>query len=144
HAIATVAAIGDLNGDGHVDAADILPMEQALADAGGYESAHDNLADWKLKLIGDVNHDSQFNNADLQFLLTTLRNGGGSDNFVPEPSGIVLAALGLASLTVLCRSFRGIRRTLVFGMFSIGVALAANHASAQRFIPGDMNLDGRV
>jgi hypothetical protein len=49
-----------------------------------------------VKSIGDVNGDGKFNNADLQYLLTTLKNGGGSADPVPEPASWVLAFLALA------------------------------------------------
>jgi probable HAF family extracellular repeat protein len=106
HALATLAAIGDFNRDGHVNAADILPMEQALTNAGGYQATHDNLPDWQLSLIGDLNGDGQFNNADLQSLLYLLKTGGGSPTPVPEPSTVLLAALAGLTFYVLARRCR--------------------------------------
>jgi len=87
---------GDFNLDGHVNATDIAAMEQALTNLSAFEQSHGNLADWQVKSIGDVNGDGKFNNADLQYLLTTLKNGGGSADPVPEPASWVLAFLALA------------------------------------------------
>jgi hypothetical protein len=83
---------GDFNFDGHVDAADILPMEQALVDLPGYQLKY-NLATNQLTKIGDLNGDGVFNNADLQSLLNLLKSGGGSNNSVPEPSTLLLGVL---------------------------------------------------
>jgi hypothetical protein len=47
----------------------------------------------QLALIGDVNGDGFFNNADLQALLNLLKSGGGSTS-VPEPASLVLLAMG--------------------------------------------------
>ncbi len=85
------STLGDFNDDGHVDAADILAMEQALADTSAYEAAHNHLTDAQLLAIGDLNGDHSFTNADLQSLLNLLKSGGGSSNLVPEPSTFVLA-----------------------------------------------------
>jgi hypothetical protein len=74
-------------------------MEQALTDLSAFEQSHGNLADWQVKSIGDVNGDGKFNNADLQYLLVTLKNGGGSDDPVPEPTSWVLAFLALAMVS---------------------------------------------
>ncbi len=46
-----------------------------------------------LSLLGDVNGDGIFNNADLQALLNLLKNGDGSTS-VPEPASLLLLALG--------------------------------------------------
>jgi hypothetical protein len=52
-------------------------------------------------IIGDVNGDTKFTNADLQYLLTTLKSGGGSADSVPEPASLVL--LGLSALAIAFR-----------------------------------------
>jgi hypothetical protein len=88
------SGLGDFNDDGHVDAADILPMMQALTNLSGYKTKYDpNLTNGQLLVFGDINHDGTFNNADLQALLNLLKSGHGSTNPVPEPSTIVLAVL---------------------------------------------------
>jgi len=93
---------GDFNQDGHVNASDIVAAEAALTNLSGYEAAH-NMTSYDMKLIGDVNGDGVVNNADLQALITGLKNG--TLNPVPEPSSIVL--LGLGSVFFLATLRRG-------------------------------------
>jgi phosphatidylinositol-3-phosphatase len=82
---------GDFNRDGHVNAADILPMELALTNFSAYKATYaPSITDAQLELIEDVNSDSSFNNADLQYLLNKLQSGGGSADAVPEPSSCFL------------------------------------------------------
>ncbi len=85
---------GDFNLDGHVDARDIQSMESALTNLNGYQHGGNSLDvtlnNTDLFGIGDLNGDGQITNADLQFLLNSLRNGGGSTS-VPEPSSWLLA-----------------------------------------------------
>ncbi len=101
--VATYLA-GDFNRDGHVDAADILPMEQALTNLGGYNAAHSSLTSAQLLDIEDVNGDGKVNNADLQALLIELKAGGGSSDSVPEPSTIALLGIGALAITFRRRS----------------------------------------
>ncbi len=68
---------GDVNLDGHVDAADIDAMMQALTDTATYQSMN-NLSSPDTTLILDANGDGAITNADLQFLLNRLLAGGGS------------------------------------------------------------------
>ncbi|HZZ29473.1 MAG TPA: autotransporter-associated beta strand repeat-containing protein [Pirellulales bacterium] len=86
---------GDFNRDGHIDAADIQSMMQALVDPTDYEAAHDNLTNAQLQIIGDINGDGKFTNADVQSLLNALQAGQGSTATVPEPAAFVLGAVGL-------------------------------------------------
>jgi hypothetical protein len=90
---------GDFNRDGHVDAADILPAMKALTDPVGYEAQY-GVSAADLQIIGDVNGDTKFTNADLQGLLDYLKDGGGSISTVPEPASWFLASL--AMVAVLC------------------------------------------
>ena len=93
---------GDFNLDGHVNAADILPMEQALTNLSNYKATYaPGITDPQLAQIENVNGDGSFNNADLQYLLNTLKSGGGSTNPVPEPSTLVLAVLAALMLTLI-------------------------------------------
>ncbi len=68
---------GDVNLDGHVDAADIGAMMQALTDTATYQSTN-NLSSTDATLVLDANGDGVVTNADLQFLLNRLLAGGGS------------------------------------------------------------------
>jgi len=104
--------LGDLNRDGHVNAADILAMEQALANLPAYQAAH-GLTNAQLLEIGDINGDGVVNNADLQALITLLKSGGGSTAKVPEPTSVILLALAVPSIGVaLRRRFRTARCSL--------------------------------
>jgi hypothetical protein len=95
--------VDDINRDGHVNAADILAMMQALVDLPDYRIAK-GLTDPNLfKLVADVNGDGAVNNADLQALLNLLKSGGGSVAAVPEPASIALIALA-APLLASCRT----------------------------------------
>ena len=89
-----VTTLGDFNRDGHVNAADITAMEQALTDLNTYQS-NNFLSSANLTAIGDFDGDSHVTNADLQGLMSLLAAGGGSVAAVPEPAGGVLAALGI-------------------------------------------------
>jgi hypothetical protein len=82
---------GDFNRDGHVNGADILAMETALANLSSYQTAKGLTSD-QLLAIGDINGDGIITNADLQQLLTALKAGGGSADPVPEPSTLLLCA----------------------------------------------------
>jgi hypothetical protein len=97
--IATYYA-GDFNRDGVVNAADILIAEQALANISSYKTAH--------RLTDPTLFNGTFNSADVQFLLTTLKNGGGSADPVPEPCTLALFASGLLFFT--SGTFRKSRR----------------------------------
>jgi autotransporter-associated beta strand protein len=100
----TTLMLGDVNQNHHVDAADILAFEKALANLTAYNTTHgfDSLDDSD---VLDINHDGTINNADLQALVNLLAGGGGSTSSVPEPTSIVL--FGLGGLAML---YKGIRR----------------------------------
>ncbi len=78
----TALLLGDVNLDGHVNAADLTAMMTALTDLNAYKTAHPTFDPG----IGDVNADGAFNNKDLQGLITYLQGGHGSVSAVPEPS----------------------------------------------------------
>ncbi|HTQ38570.1 MAG TPA: dockerin type I repeat-containing protein [Pirellulales bacterium] len=86
---------GDFNLDGHVDAADVVAMEEALANPSAYEAAN-NLSTYQMLAIGDLNHDGRVTTADLQTLQLDLKNGGGL--LVPEPAALQLAVLGFVGM----------------------------------------------
>jgi hypothetical protein len=93
---------GDMNNDGHVDASDIQAMEVALANPTAYQNTYfngnPNYTASDRALIGDVNGDGVFNNADLQALLNELQSGGGDTSTVPEPTSLVLLGLAVPGL----------------------------------------------
>jgi Dockerin type I domain len=101
---------GDMNNDGHVNAADIRAMQLALTNPSSYQSTYfngnANYVPSDLATLGDVNGDGVFNNADLQGLLDTLNTGHGSVSSVPEPASLVLLgfALPAAAYTIRRRS----------------------------------------
>ncbi len=56
-----------------------------------------------VSLLGDINGDGQFNNADLQKLENVLKSGGGSTDAVPEPSTFILLAMAFGALALWSR-----------------------------------------
>jgi autotransporter-associated beta strand protein len=91
--------IGDLTGDGQVTGADLSKLEQALTNLNGYE-VEKGYTYGDVLSVADVNHDGAFDNADVQAEIYYLIHGvlpgpspGGAAP-VPEPSAIILLALG--------------------------------------------------
>ena len=89
---------GDINQDGSINVADISALTKVLTDENSYQAAHSFTASDSAFIL-DVDGDGHITNADLQGLLNFLRsNGGGAGSRdltpVPEPTGIVLLALG--------------------------------------------------
>jgi hypothetical protein len=68
---------GDINLDGHVNAADIGALMQSLADTNTYQTTN-NFSPTELVVVADVSGDGTVNNFDLQYLLSQLIGGGGS------------------------------------------------------------------
>ena len=95
---------GDVNLDGHLTSADVVALMNALTDLSGYQAAHFPTSPDLMRDVVDIDGDGTINNADLQFLLTTLKSGGGSADIVPEPSSVVLAALGFLGLVIARRN----------------------------------------
>jgi hypothetical protein len=98
---ATRLFLGDASGNGSVNAGDILPMEQDLTNLSAYQTAHGYDVD-EMQDIFDVNRDGKITNADAQALIFDLSHGiTPSLSAVPEPSSMVLSALGAAGLASL-------------------------------------------
>jgi GH35 family endo-1,4-beta-xylanase len=91
--IVVTPVLGDFNRDGHFTAADIAAMQSALTDLPDYESAQ-GMNDTYLNSIGDFNHDGIVNSFDLQGMINSLLAGQGNSSTVPEPTSVVLLALG--------------------------------------------------
>src|SRR5262249_24065731 len=97
---------GDVDRDGHVNVADVAAMAGALRDLNMYQATHgpggSPLSSAQLISIGDLTGDGQVANADLQGLINYLASGGGSAalefSAVPEPSAILLAAIGIVAI----------------------------------------------
>ena len=83
---------GDFNRDGHLNAADIVIMLQALADSNSFKTSNDLTAAAFTKLA-DLNGDGQVTNADMQYILNDLLAGNGSTAAVSEPASFVLLAI---------------------------------------------------
>jgi hypothetical protein len=98
-ALSVTGLLGDVNLDGHVNAADISAMQNALAGLNNFKTSH-SLNNYGLNSIADLNGDGQVTNADLQMLLNTLKAGGGNTTAVPEPASVSLAVLAVAGFCV--------------------------------------------
>lgn len=102
-AIVNKYAPGDFNLDHHVDASDLAPMLAALSDPSDFE-VNNGLSPTDFMDIADVNWDGTITGADVQSFENLLINGQGVTSTVPEPSSMVLLALGSLAL------LRGYRR----------------------------------
>jgi hypothetical protein len=107
--VPTPILLGDFNQDGHVNAADLSVMLQALANPAAYEAEY-NLTYAQLQAIGNINGDGQFNNAQVQAFLNLLKSGGGSTTAVPEPASVLLAIGSFLGVVIVWRTSR---RTLL-------------------------------
>jgi autotransporter-associated beta strand protein len=103
-----VTILGDFNRDGHVNAADLLAMAQALTDLNAFKTNYFLSAD-NLKAMGDFDADGQVTNLDMQGLANLLLAGGGSVAAVPEPTTFVLLSLG-SFIVFAGRPLRAFRR----------------------------------
>ena len=77
---------GDINFDGHRDGADIVAFMQAITNVSGYQTQQ-GLSNQDLLTIADINGDNHVNNADLQYLINLLVDGGGSTSAGSAISG---------------------------------------------------------
>jgi probable HAF family extracellular repeat protein len=88
---------GDFSRDGRLASNDIAAMLNALTDLNAYK-ANEGLSDDDLRTIADINGDGLINNADVQTLLKELiaaaTGGPGAAQSVPEPTALVLLAIG--------------------------------------------------
>jgi hypothetical protein len=88
--------LGNMNGDGVVDANDSVWIEIALTRTSEYTAAFPAITDWRRR--GDVNGDGLFNNFDLQPLEQLI-----AMQPVPEPGAAWLAAFAIVGLAPLMR-----------------------------------------
>jgi hypothetical protein len=86
-----VQLAGDINLDGRIGPSDIPAMLSALTNLNSYESTN-HLSNADLLQIADLNGDGKVTNADIEPLLVLVANGAVAA--VPEPSGLVLFAIG--------------------------------------------------
>ena len=89
--------LGDMDGDGDCDNFDIQPFELALTDLAAYFDRYE-LLDYIQR--GDIDGDGDFDNFDIQPFEGLLTGGFGPLAAVPEPSAIVLFAIGVAGMTI--------------------------------------------
>ena len=84
-----------------------MPMMQALTNPSNYKATYDpSLSDSQVTLLGEINGDSKFTNADLPAFLDLLKSGGGSSDPVPEPSTLAPGALGVLGFGFVARHKR--------------------------------------
>ncbi|HZZ28500.1 MAG TPA: dockerin type I repeat-containing protein [Pirellulales bacterium] len=97
-ALAHLLPFPDFNGNGVVDSADIVAMQQALAAPTAYEAQHD-ISPQDFLSLGDVNGDGVVNNMDLQSLLDYLKSSAATAaSPVPEPASWEIALAAAAAL----------------------------------------------
>ena len=94
--LAPTSLKGDMNNDGVVDNFDISPYEEALANPSQYAIDFPSVTDRVYR--GDINNDSVFDNFDNGPFETLLTGGGAAP--VPEPSTLVLMALGVLGVAL--------------------------------------------
>ncbi len=87
----TLVVLGDMNGDGALDAFDVAPFELALADRTAYAATYPGLDP---DVFGDMNFSGELDAFDVSAFEAALAGGGMS---VPEPAAGML--LGLLALT---------------------------------------------
>jgi hypothetical protein len=86
--------LGDWNLSGGVTAADIPAMMTALTDLTTYKASH-SLTSEDILNVGDVDLSGSIDNFDMQAELRLLGGGTGAAT-VPEPTTLMLLAIGLA------------------------------------------------
>jgi autotransporter-associated beta strand protein len=99
--------MADFTRDNQVTRDDMKPMLAALTNLEAFKLAN-NLDDEKLKAIADINNDGVVSNRDIQAMINLLvASGTGSLAAVPEPSTMLLGAIGLLTLAAV-----GLRRNV--------------------------------
>ncbi len=89
----SAAVLGDMNGDGVLDAFDVAPFELALADAAAYAAAYPNLDPVEQ---GDFDGSGALDAFDVAPFEAALAGAGGMS--VPEPASLYLLAAGMGVL----------------------------------------------
>jgi hypothetical protein len=101
---------GDFNRDQQVTAADIPAMLKALTNLNAYQ-VEKLLTPSQLIAIGDLDLSGTISNRDIQLLLDIVPTlaGSGSLAAVPEPSALMLAAVGVARAALSLRRKQSFR-----------------------------------
>ncbi|HEY2882039.1 MAG TPA: right-handed parallel beta-helix repeat-containing protein, partial [Pirellulales bacterium] len=122
---------GDFNHDGNITSADLDELLKALVNPAGYQASH-SISNFDWPLIADVNNSGSLDNADIQAMLYLMNHptagaaglgDGGGPSSVPEPSALVLVAIGVMLIAA---------RTAKFRIRDIGVRCFADSFSAMR------------
>jgi hypothetical protein len=92
--------VGDWNLDGHVNVLDVLAMQHAVVNLGGYMSSN-SLTSAQVLALGDVDGDHYLTNGDMQALLNLLIGGGGSLESNAASSSQNVAAANSLPVTVI-------------------------------------------
>ena len=98
--------LGDMNGSGAVDGADIDLFVQALTNRQAYDLAYPDI---NADLFGDINGDGLLDLADVGPFRALFTGSGSSDSSassVPEPSTFTTLAFGLIGLSITSRRTR--------------------------------------
>jgi hypothetical protein len=117
-AVLTPGVAGDMDGDGDIDFDDIDDFVQGLTNPQLYESIHGVPAAFGGDFDGDGDQDFD----DIDGFVQALSGGAQS---VPEPSALLLSAIGLFGIVYCCqRRFAGLRHSFVIRHLSFVVLSA--------------------
>jgi hypothetical protein len=98
--------LGDMNGDGYVDGDDIAGFVLGMTNPAAYLAMYPTLTNYVAR--GDINGDGYYDGDDIAGFVALLVSGGSPAVAVPEPSTVVLMALG--TLGIVASRVRRLRR----------------------------------